>query len=108
MGIGAGAGRGGWQAAGSGRREGETCRCPGNVGNVSKKLQTFQSKEHALIGFVAKRDVGWAKKEGVWAKNASCGQKAHFCGQRKIHILCTKCKSVVRLVTDLQKNGFKI
>ena len=33
---------------------GRTCRCAGNVGNVSEKLQTFRSKERALIELVGK------------------------------------------------------
>ena len=52
------------------------CRCPGNVGNVSEKIQTFRSKERARIGSVlillAKKERVWAG--GIWTKNAFCGQ----------------------------------
>ena len=67
--AGEGEGGGGGQKGGGG-----TCRCAGNVGNVSEKLQTFRSKERAQIGFVGKERGVWAKKEGVWAKNAFCGK----------------------------------
>ena len=77
---------------GAGMR-GWACRCDGNVGNVSEKLQTFRSKA-ARGDYLLQR-----KKEGVWAKMSGgtgqrmsknvvkkriCGQKTNFCGQRKM------------------------
>ena len=61
-----------------------TCRSYGNIGIVSEKLQTFQSKERARREFVAKSEGVWAKNGGVWAKTAFCGQKAMFLWAKKI------------------------
>ena len=48
----------------AGQEGGGTCRCARNVGNVSEKLQTFQSKENRQIVFMVKKEGVWAKKEG--------------------------------------------
>ena len=77
--VGAGRARGGGAGLpGRARLGGGTCRCAGNVGNVSKKLQAFRNKERALIGFVDKERGSLGKQGGglgkeciLWAKKKS-------------------------------------
>ena len=85
-------------AAGSGRAgpgrarggEGGTCKCPGNVGNVSEKLQTLWSKERARIGFVVKKRGGLGKDaRGVWERNVFYGKKLIFVGKENCIIWST-------------------
>ena len=68
----------GWDGGRGGRGQGAlpggvlegmgACRCAGNIGNVSEKLQTFRSKERARIGFVCKEREGVGKEGGGLGK----------------------------------------
>ena len=77
----------GWDGGRGGRGQGAlpggvlegmgACRCAGNIGNVSEKLQMFRSKERARRTR-ADRICGQRKRRGIGQRRRWAGQRMHF------------------------------